>query len=144
MGSDSVKPFLNYKNKWTIVLGLTSNKGSEDFQQQKIGEQFLYEEVIRKTGEWGTDENLMFVVGATKAADLTSIRKIIPSHFLLIPGVGAQGGSLSEVCKYGLNDDCGLLINASRAIIYAGHDENFASEARKMAQQYQAEMSTYL
>jgi orotidine-5'-phosphate decarboxylase len=86
----------------------------------------------------------MFVVGATKAADLTSIRKIIPSHFLLIPGVGAQGGSLSEVCKYGLNDDCGLLINASRAIIYAGHDENFASEARKMAQQYQAEMSAYL
>jgi orotidine-5'-phosphate decarboxylase len=144
MGSDSVKPFLNYKNKWTIVLGLTSNKGSEDFQQQKIGEQFLYEEVIRKTGEWGTDENLMFVVGATKAADLASIRKIIPTHFLLIPGVGAQGGSLSEVCKYGLNDDCGLLINASRAIIYAGHDENFASEARKMAQQYQAEMSAYL
>jgi orotidine-5'-phosphate decarboxylase len=144
MGSDSVKPFLNYKNKWTIVLGLTSNKGSEDFQQQKIGEQFLYEEVIRKTSEWGTDENLMFVVGATKAADLSLIRKIIPSHFLLIPGVGAQGGSLSEVCKYGLNDDCGLLINASRAIIYAGHDENFASEAQKMAQQYQAEMSTYL
>jgi orotidine-5'-phosphate decarboxylase len=144
MGSDSVKPFLNYKNKWTIVLGLTSNKGSEDFQQQKIGEQFLYEEVIRKTSEWGTDENLMFVVGATKAVDLSSIRKIIPSHFLLIPGVGAQGGSLSKVCKYGLNDDCGLLINASRAIIYAGHDENFASEAQKMAQQYQAEMSTYL
>jgi orotidine-5'-phosphate decarboxylase len=144
MGSDSVKPFLNYKNKWTIVLGLTSNKGSEDFQQQKIGEQFLYEEVIRKTSEWGTDENLMFVVGATKAADLSLIRKIIPSHFLLIPGVGAQGGSLSKVCKYGLNDDCGLLINASRAIIYAGHDENFASEAQKMAQQYQAEMSTYL
>jgi len=144
MGSDSVKPFLNYKNKWTIVLGLTSNKGSEDFQQQKIGEQFLYEEVIRKTSEWGTDENLMFVVGATKAVDLSLIRKIIPSHFLLIPGVGAQGGSLSEVCKYGLNADCGLLINASRAIIYAGHDENFASQARKIAGQYQIEMERYI
>ena len=144
MGSDSVKPFLKYKNKWTIVLGLTSNKGSADFQQQKIGEQFLYEEVIRKTSEWGTSENLMFVVGATKAADLSSIRKIIPSHFLLIPGVGAQGGSLSEVCKYGLNEDCGLLINASRAIIYAGLDENFAEEARKVAQQYQTEMQEYI
>ena len=144
MGSDSVKPFLNYKNKWTIVLGLTSNKGSEDFQQQKIGDQFLYEEVIRKTSEWGTNENLMFVVGATKAADLSTIRKIIPSHFLLIPGVGAQGGSLSDVCKYGLNDDCGLLINASRAIIYAGKDENFAEAARKVAQQYQSEMQQYI
>lgn len=144
MGSDSVKPFLKYENKWTIVLGLTSNKGSEDFQQQKIGDQFLYEEVIRKTSEWGTNENLMFVVGATKASDLSSIRKIIPSHFLLIPGVGAQGGSLSVVCKYGLNGDCGLLINASRAIIYAGHDENFAEEARKIAQQYQKEMQQYI
>lgn len=144
MGSDSVKPFLNYKNKWTIVLGLTSNKGSEDFQQKKIDSLFLYEEVIRKTSEWGTDENLMFVVGATKAMDLSSIRKIIPDHFLLIPGVGAQGGSLSEVCKYGLNADCGLLINASRAIIYAGHDENFASEARKIAGQYQIEMERYI
>jgi len=144
MGSDSVKPFLNYKNKWTIVLGLTSNKGSEDFQQQKIGNQFLYEEVIGKTSEWGTKENLMFVVGATKAAELSTIRKIIPDHFLLIPGVGTQGGSLSEVCKYGLNADCGLLINASRAIIYAGHDENFAEEAMKVAQQYQTEMKSYL
>jgi len=144
MGSDSVKPFLNYKNKWAVVLGLTSNKGSEDFQQQKIGGQFLFEEVISKTSEWGTKENLMFVVGATKAAELSSIRKIIPDHFLLIPGVGAQGGSLSEVCKYGLNKDCGLLVNASRAIIYAGKDENFAQEARKVAQEYQTEMKSYL
>ena len=144
MGSDSVKPFLNYKNKWTIVLGLTSNKGSEDFQQQKIGDHFLYEDVIRKTSEWGTKENLMFVVGATKASGLSFIRKIIPDHFLLIPGVGAQGGSLSEVCKYGLNNDCGLLINASRAIIYASNDENFAEEARKIAQKYQTEMKSYL
>jgi orotidine-5'-phosphate decarboxylase len=143
MGSDSVQPFLNYKNKWTIVLGLTSNKGSEDFQQQKIGDQFLYEEVIRTTSEWGTKDNLMFVVGATKASDLSSIRKIIPDHFLLIPGVGAQGGSLSEVCKFGLNKDYGLLINASRAIIYAGKDEDFAREARKAAQQYQTEMQHY-
>jgi len=144
MGSDSIRPFLNYSNKWTIVLGLTSNKGSEDFQQQQIGNHFLYEEVIRKTSQWGTPENLMFVVGATKAAELSSIRKIIPSHFLLIPGVGAQGGSLSEVCKYGLTEDGGLLINVSRAIIYAGHDENFSKEAAKAARQYQLEMQQYL
>ncbi len=144
MGSDSVKPFLNYDDKWAIVLGLTSNTGSRDFEQQKMGDSFLYEEVIRKTSEWGTPQNLMFVVGATKAAELSSIRKIIPNHFLLIPGVGAQGGSLAEVCKYGLNDDCGLLINASRAIIYAGNNENFAEEARTVAKQYQTEMKSYL
>lgn len=144
MGSDSVKPFLDYKNKWTIVLGLTSNEGSEDFQQQRINENFLYEEVIKKTSQWGTEENLMFVVGATKAADIDSIRKIIPSHFLLIPGVGFQGGSLSEVSKHGLNKDCGLLVNASRAIIYAGKNENFAEEARQIAVQYQSEMKSYL
>jgi orotidine-5'-phosphate decarboxylase len=144
MGSDSIKPFLKYDDKWTIVLGLTSNAGSQDFQQQKTGDNFLYEEVIRKTSEWGTKENLMFVVGATKAAELSSIRKIIPEHFLLIPGVGAQGGNLAEVCKYGLNDDCGLLINASRAIIYAGKDENFAKDARAVALQYQTEMKSYL
>jgi orotidine-5'-phosphate decarboxylase len=144
MGSDSVKPFLNYKDKWTIVLGLTSNEGSIDFEQQKIGDNFLYEEVIRKTSSWGTKENLMYVVGATKATDLSSIRKIIPAHFLLIPGVGAQGGSLADVCKYGLNDDCSLLINASRAIIFAGKDENFAEKARAVALQYQTEMKGYL
>ncbi len=144
MGSDSVKPFLKYDDKWTIVLGLTSNEGSSDFQQQKIEDHFLYEEVIQKTSEWGTKENLMFVVGATKATELSSIRKIIPDHFLLIPGVGAQGGSLAEVCKYGLNKDCGLLINASRAIIYAGKDKNFVEEAGKVALQYQTEMKSYL
>ena len=144
MGSDSVKPFLNYKDKWTIVLGLTSNEGSADFEQQKIGNNFLYEEVIRKVSSWGTKENLMFVVGATKAADLSSIRKIIPDHFLLIPGVGAQGGSLADVCKHGLNKDCGLLINASRAIIYAGKHANFAEEARRVALEYQTEMSAFL
>ena len=144
MGSDSVKPFLDYKDKWTIVLGLTSNEGSIDFEQQKIGDNFLYEEVIHKSSSWGTKENLMFVVGATKATDLSSIRKIIPDHFLLIPGVGAQGGSLADVCKYGLNDDCGLLINASRAIIYAGKNANFAEEARRVAQEYQTEMKEYI
>ena len=144
MGSDSVKPFLDYENKWTIVLGLTSNEGSKDFQQQRINDNFLFEEVIKKTSEWGTKENLMFVVGATKADGISSIRKIIPNHFLLIPGVGFQGGSLSEVSKYGLNEDCGLLVNVSRAIIYAGNKENFAEEAREIALQYQTEMKSYL
>jgi orotidine-5'-phosphate decarboxylase len=144
MGSDSIQPFLEYKNKWTIVLGLTSNNGSEDFQQKKIDNQYLYETVIKKVSEWGTKSNLMFVVGATKASDLTAIRKIIPDNFLLIPGVGFQGGSLAEVSKYGLSKDCGLLVNVSRAIIYAGHDENFAEEARIIAQQYQTEMMSYL
>ena len=144
MGSDSVKPFLDCENKWTIVLGLTSNEGSKDFQQQRINDNFLFEEVIKKTSEWGTKENLMFVVGATKADGISSIRKIIPNHFLLIPGVGFQGGSLSEVSKYGLNEDCGLLVNVSRAIIYAGNKENFAEEAREIALQYQTEMKSYL
>jgi len=144
MGSDSVKPFLDYKDKWTIVLGLTSNEGSKDFQQQCIDESYLYEKVIKKTSEWGTTENLMFVVGATKSGDISSIRKIIPDHFLLIPGVGFQGGSLSEVSKYGLNNDCGLLVNVSRAIIYAGNDENFAEEARAIALEYQTEMKGLL
>ena len=105
MGSDSIQPFLEYENKWTIVLGLTSNEGSEDFQQQKMGENYLYETVIRKVSEWGTKENIMFVVGATKAADISSIRKIVPDNFLLIPGVGFQGGSIAEVSKCGLNKD---------------------------------------
>jgi orotidine-5'-phosphate decarboxylase len=143
MGEDSVKPFLDYENKWTIVLGLTSNTGSKDFEQQKIGEEFLYERVLRKVSEWGTPSNLMFVVGATKAKDLAHIRKIIPEHFLLVPGVGTQGGSLEDVSKYGMNKDCGLLVNASRAIIFAGEKENFAEEAKKAAQEYQKEMSGY-
>lgn len=144
MGSDSIKPFLDYENKWTIVLGLTSNEGSKDFQQQKINDQYLYEKVIKKTAEWGTEENLMYVVGATKAAEIESIRKIIPNHFLLIPGVGFQGGSLAEVSKYGLNKNCGLLVNVSRAIIYAGHNENFAEEARGIALEYKTSMEKYL
>ena len=144
MGSDSIRPFLDYENKWTIVLGLTSNEGSKDFQQQRINEKFLYEEVIQKTSGWGTPDNLMYVVGATKAEDISGIRKIIPNHFLLIPGVGFQGGSLAEVSKNGLNKDGGLLVNASRAIIYAGKKENFAEEARAIALEYQTEMKSYL
>jgi orotidine-5'-phosphate decarboxylase len=157
MGEDSVKPFLEFENKWTIVLGLTSNAGSKDFEQLRLvgshdsysenqdnGGEFLYETVLKKVSKWGRTDNLMFVVGATKATDLEEIRKIIPDHFLLVPGVGFQGGSLAEVSKYGMNKDCGLLVNASRAIIYAGEDEGFAAEARAIAQQYQSEMAGYL
>ena len=150
MGEDSVKPFLEFENKWAIVLGLTSNAGSKDFKQLKFvdqnnnGIEFLYETVLKKVSSWGTNENLMFVVGATKASDLEEIRKIIPGHFLLVPGVGFQGGSLKDVSKYGLTTDCGLLVNASRAIIYASEKEDFAAEARAIAQQYQSEMAECL
>ncbi|MBL7700799.1 MAG: orotidine-5'-phosphate decarboxylase [Ferruginibacter sp.] len=152
MGEDSVKPFLEFENKWAIVLGLTSNAGSKDFEQLKfVGDdnntgsgEFLYQTVLKKVSSWGNAENLMFVIGATKASDFEDIRKIIPDHFLLVPGVGFQGGSLEEVSKYGMNKDCGLLVNASRAIIYAGEKEDFAAEARVIAQQYQSEMAGYL
>ena len=149
MGEDSVKPFLSFKNKWAIVLGLTSNAGSKDFEQLKYAgnnadTEFLYETVLKKVRSWGNTNNLMFVVGATKAEDFTAIRKIIPDHFLLVPGVGAQGGSLAEVSKYGMNEDCGLLVNASRAIIYASEQEDFAEEARAIALQYAEEMKEYL
>ncbi|MEO7801384.1 MAG: orotidine-5'-phosphate decarboxylase [Ginsengibacter sp.] len=144
MGADSVKPLLHYKDKWGIVLGLTSNEGSRDFQQQKAGEEFLYEKVIRTVSTWGTKQNLMFVVGATKHADVLSIRNIIPKNFLLVPGVGAQGGSLQDVSKAGLTTDCGLLVNASRAIIYASDGKDFAEKAKEIAQQYQQEMAVLL
>ncbi len=145
MGEDSVKPFLEYEGKWAIVLGLTSNKGAADFELQPFhdGER-LYEKVLQTVSEWGTEENLMFVTGATQASELENIRTIIPNHFLLVPGVGFQGGNLAEVTKYGKNKDGGLLVNASRAIIYASKDENFAEEARIIAQQYQMEMAIYL
>jgi orotidine-5'-phosphate decarboxylase len=152
MGEDSVRPFLEYENKWTIVLGLTSNKGSDDFQQLILNDSLsekskpiaLYKTVIEKIAGWGTPDNLMFVTGATKASDFEGIRNIIPNNFLLVPGVGAQGGSLKDVSKYGLNKDCGLLVNASRAIIYASEKEDFAVKARIVAQEYQQEMSSYL
>lgn len=146
MGEDSVRPFLDYANKWTIVLGLTSNAGSHDFQQLPLAGQDkkLYETVLEKVASWGTPDNLMFVVGATRASDLSQIRKIIPEHFLLVPGVGAQGGSLEEVSHFGLNSDAGLLVNASRAVIFAGGGEDFAAQATAVAKKYQEEMSAYL
>jgi len=146
MGEDSVKPFLEYENKWAIVLGLTSNTGSKDFEQLRLegGEDLLYETVLKKVSRWGDPSNLMFVTGATKTTEFESIRKIIPDHFLLVPGVGFQGGSLEEVSKYGMNKDCGLLVNVSRAIIFASEDENFAEEARVIAMQYQTEMGRYM
>lgn len=130
MGEDSVTPFLGYEDKWVIVLGLTSNKGSEDFQQLTLqkGDR-LYEEVIRKVASWGDSNQLMFVVGATKAEYIKEIRTIAPEHFLLIPGVGAQGGDLDAVCKYGITKDGGLLINASRSILYASSGTDFESAA---------------
>ncbi|TAG11872.1 MAG: orotidine-5'-phosphate decarboxylase [Sphingobacteriia bacterium] len=152
MGEDSIRPFLEYQDKFTIVLGLTSNAGSNDFQQLLLSPNLteenrgrrLYEQVLEKTATWGTPDNLMFVVGATRAADLENIRSIIPEHFLLVPGVGFQGGSLEEVTRYGKNKDVGLLVNASRAIIFAGGGEDFAAEAAIIAQQYQVEMKGYL
>jgi orotidine-5'-phosphate decarboxylase len=145
MGEDSVTPFLSHSGKWGIVLGLTSNKGAYDFQfsELKNGE-LLYEKVLRTSSSWGNEENLMFVVGATKAESLINIRKIIPNHFLLVPGVGAQGGSLSEVCNYGLNQDCGLLINSSRGILYADSGENFADASAAVAKSIQQEMAEIL
>ncbi|MBA3674113.1 MAG: orotidine-5'-phosphate decarboxylase [Chitinophagaceae bacterium] len=160
MGEDSIKPFLEYEKKWTILLGLTSNSGAADFELKNVVTQideikgntnttkqkinFLYETVLETAAKWGTPNNLMFVIGATQADQLDSIRKIIPDNFLLVPGIGFQGGSLKEVSKHGLTKDCGLLVNVSRAIIYAGEDEDFAAEARAIALQYQSEMEKYL
>ena len=145
MGSDSVEPFLDFNNKWVILLALTSNKGSEDFQNfSNQSNVKLYQQVIEKSINWSDDSRIMYVVGATKSDSLKEIRKIIPDHFLLIPGVGAQGGSLDDVVKFGMNKDCGLLINSSRSIIYAGHGENFADNARKAALKIKLEMENYL
>ena len=144
MGEDSVAPFLTYENKWAIVLALTSNKGASDFQFIEEDGEKLFEKVLKTSKKWGTDENMMFVVGATKAEMLADIRKIIPTHFLLVPGIGAQGGSLQEVAKYGLTDECGLLINSSRQIIYASSDVDFAEKAREEALKVQQEMSKIL
>src|SRR5690606_25867885 len=126
MGKDSVTPFLEYPGKWAIVLGLTSNLGSADFQrlEDKASGKYLYEQVLQKTSGWGTVENLMFVVGATHAEEFEQIRKLVPDHFLLVPGVGAQGGDFESVCRFGLNADCGLLVNATRSVIYASSDRD--------------------
>ena len=144
MGKDSVSPFLQFQDKWAIVLALTSNEGSKDFQTQKIGEEYLFEKVLRDVVSWGTDENTMFVVGATKAESLAQIRQIIPNHFLLVPGVGAQGGSLQEVVKYGMNSEVGLLVNASRSILYASSGADYANAAAAEAKKMQQEMAVYL
>jgi len=144
MGEDSVKPFLQHEGKWAIVLGLTSNKGANDFELQQAGDGLLYEKVLKTVSLWGTPENLMFVIGATQASAFMNIRKIAPHHFYLVPGVGAQGGSLKEISEKAMTKECGILVNVSRAIIYAANTENFAEEAGTIAKYYQEEMSTYL
>lgn len=145
MGEDSVKPFLEYDGKWVILLALTSNLGSHDFQltKDKDGER-LFEKVLKKSQEWGNDENMMYVVGATQGEMFKDIRKCAPNHFLLVPGVGAQGGSLQEVCKYGMIKDCGLLVNSSRGIIYASNGEDFATAAAEKAKNLQQQMEVEL
>jgi orotidine-5'-phosphate decarboxylase len=160
MGEDSVKPFLEYREKWAIVLGLTSNAGAKDFELQRFdtktdlldegihiekhGTKFLYQMVLEKVSRWGNPNNLMFVIGATQADEFANIRQLTPEHFYLVPGVGAQGGSLKEISEKAMTQDCGILVNASRAIIYAGNTENFADEARTIAKQYQSEMVSHL
>jgi orotidine-5'-phosphate decarboxylase len=146
MGEDSVKPFMTYEGKWVILLALTSNKGAFDFQfmEDKESGDKLFEKVLKTSMNWGTDENMMYVVGATKAEKLKEIRQIIPNHFLLVPGVGAQGGSLQEVAKNGMNEKCGLLVNSSRGIIYASQDVDFADKAKAAALEVQQEMEILL
>ena len=144
MGKDSVAPFLNHPNKWVILLALTSNEGSQDFQVKQSDDQKLYEQVIKTSQNWGNSDQLMYVVGATKAEEFQNIRQLAPEHFLLVPGVGAQGGSLSAVCQYGLNAQCGLLVNAARSIIYASNGLDFAEKAREEAFALQQEMEQIL
>jgi len=144
MGSDSVQPFLAYPGKWAILLALTSNKGANDFQYLESEGTRLFEHVLQTSGKWGTPENMMYVVGATQARQLESIRKIVPDHFLLVPGVGAQGGSLAEVVQYGMTKDIGLLVNASRSIIFASSKEDFAEKAREEAEKMQKEMAALM
>lgn len=144
MGEDSVKPFLAFENKWVILLALTSNKGADDFQLLTANGKRLFEHVLETSKRWGNENNMMYVVGATKAEMLKDIRKIVPDNFLLIPGVGAQGGSLTEVVKYGMNKDCGLLVNSSRQILYASNGEDFAIAAENAALEVQQEMAKYL
>ena len=144
MGEDSVKPFLQHKGKWAIVLGLTSNKGANDFELLHTGGEFFYEKVLETVSAWGTEDNLMFVIGATRAGELSNVRKLTPHHFYLVPGVGAQGGSLKDVAEEGMIKDCGILVNISRAIIYASSGKDFATKARELAKEFQEEMSGYL
>ncbi|MGB3467221.1 MAG: orotidine-5'-phosphate decarboxylase [Cyclobacteriaceae bacterium] len=146
MGEDSVTPYLAFDGKWAIVLGATSNKGSIDFQDLMLERSYqkLYERVIKKSAEWGSADNMMYVVGATRPEVLMKVRTILPKHFFLIPGVGAQGGNLEAVCKYGMNSECGILVNSSRGIIYADNGENFAEAARQKAEEMQSVMQKFL
>lgn len=145
MGEDSVTPFLAFENKWVILLALTSNKGALDFQMiQDENKEELYKKVLKKSSVWGTDENLMYVVGATRAEEIAEVRALVPNHFFLVPGVGAQGGSLQDVVQYGWNDNCGLLVNSSRGIIYASNELNFAEKASEEAREIQREMAEIL
>jgi orotidine-5'-phosphate decarboxylase len=145
MGADSVKPFLQFDNHWAIVLGLTSNAGSADFQLQQCGAELLYEKVLKTVASWGTAENIMFVIGATRKEQLQHVRSLLPEHFFLIPGVGAQGGDVATVCSNAMNKDAGVLINVSRGIIYAGADnKDFATEVEKAAKDYQQQMVAFL
>lgn len=147
MGSDSVTPFLEFPGKWAIVLALTSNKGSEDFQRLPVGDdgqRQLFEHVLQVSSNWGTPENMMYVVGATHPEAFKQVREIVPNHFLLVPGVGAQGGDLEQVVKYGMNDDCGLLVNSSRQILYASTGADFAIKARIEAEKMQQQMAQLL
>ena len=144
MGEDSVRPFLEYKDKWTILLGLTSNAGAKDFELQPAGDGLLYEKVLTTAAKWGSPDNLMYVIGATQAEEFTRIRELTPEHFYLVPGVGAQGGSLEAISKKAMNADIGLLVNASRAVIYASDGEDFAEKAAQVAANYQREMKHYL
>jgi len=144
MGADSVQPFLQFEDKWAIVLGLTSNAGSADFQLQDCGDEKLYEKVLRTVASWGSPENTMFVIGATRKEQLQHVRSLLPEHFFLIPGVGAQGGDVATVCDNALNKDGGVLINVSRGIIYAGSGTDFAEKAAAAAKEYQQQMAAYL
>ncbi|MDR1116472.1 MAG: orotidine-5'-phosphate decarboxylase [Tannerella sp.] len=145
MGEDSVTPFLNYEGKWVILLALTSNKGFCDFQlTEDSKKERLFEKVLRVSQKWGSDENMMYVVGATQGKIFEDIRNIAPDHFLLVPGIGAQGGSLEDVCRYGMNDVCGLIVNSSRAILYAGNMEDYAAKAGKEAHSVREEMAYHL
>ncbi len=145
MGRDSVEPFLQFEGKWAIVLALTSNEGARDFQNMaSAGQAPLYQQVLKTSATWGTPGNMMYVVGATQAAMLSEVRAIIPEHFLLVPGVGAQGGSLEEVCRYGLNKDIGLLVNASRSILYASGEKDFADAAEAEARKIRQEMQPFV
>ncbi len=144
MGEDSVSPFLGYEGRWVALLALTSNRGADDFQYHTEGGERLFEKVLRQSKGWGTEENMMYVVGATRAEMLADVRKIVPLHFLLVPGIGAQGGSLREVSSYGMNEKCGLLVNSSRAIIFADGGDRFDKVAADKAAEVQSEMSRYL